>query len=590
MKFKHFMLLMFSVIFVNYAIKSIRWLVKEVPVYQFIDKQGKTVVYLPVGTWSDDFHHSRARVTKGLKRGFIDKTGKIVVPTQYDEAEPFFEGLSLVKKGEQVGFIDTTGKLVIPLGKEPQRFIYSKDRFFVFRKQGKYGVVHRRLRKMTIPPIYDSIITRYDIPWVKVMKDHQYGLVAGSTGEVMLPLKYNDLFVRKHFTNIHPIKGSFKTYGIFSNYRRKMVVPEHYRVRNSLSDPAILFVVRDDENGYQGVVDSLGNLIAPCKYRNIWKRGKALFLMMAKREGFGFLNKQGQELTSAVFQDIKPFSAGFAAVKQNNQWGFIDSTGKMVVAPQYAETFERINAIGVVQTKQSKNIIIDLAQKGRQVLSFEKGFTLLSEHLIGFQKEGHWGIMDTSGKVLINPQLDQVEPLEDKFHTGWVLYQKQGKWGFINPAGKMITKAVYDKYPDRLRFITPHLIQTIVKTKEDVRSGLITAEGKIIIPPKFDVHISISAVNSSQFLILESPFSIDDAPDVAIVVDDQGKMIVPESEGYEDIDDVKEGMAVVKKGGLYGYIDARGKLTIPPQYEYASDFSEGLALVRIYKARWKTFF
>jgi len=35
------------------------------------------------------------------------------------------------------------------------------------------------------------------------------------------------------------------------------------------------------------------------------------------------------------------------------------------------------------------------------------------------------------------------------------------------------------------------------------------------------------------------------------------------------------------KNGLFGYIDTTGKVVIPPQFENAMDFKEGLAPVRI---------
>ena len=65
-----------------------------------------------------------ARVEKNDKYGFIDKTGKVVIPLEYDDAwnfkeglaqYDFKEGLAKVKKDDKWGRIDTTGKVVVPL-------------------------------------------------------------------------------------------------------------------------------------------------------------------------------------------------------------------------------------------------------------------------------------------------------------------------------------------------------------------------------------------------------------------------------------------------------------------------------------------
>ena len=50
---------------------------------------------------------------KGQKIGYIDRTGKFVIPPQFDEGNHFSEGLALVKKGNQWSFIEKSGKQVI---------------------------------------------------------------------------------------------------------------------------------------------------------------------------------------------------------------------------------------------------------------------------------------------------------------------------------------------------------------------------------------------------------------------------------------------------------------------------------------------
>lgn len=49
---------------------------------------------------------------------------------------------------------------------------------------------------------------------------------------------------------------------------------------------------------------------------------------------------------------------------------------------------------------------------------------------------------------------------------------------------------------------------------------------------------------------------------------------------YDKFEPFKEELAVVKKDGLYGYINYKGEEVIPLKYEYAKDFSDGLAEVK----------
>jgi len=84
----------------------------------FIDKTGEIVIPAQFDKLVDFnkpwiFKEGLAAVMVGGKWGFIDKTGKIVIPAQFDEAQSFSEGFAVVKVGGKWGFIDNTGKYVV---------------------------------------------------------------------------------------------------------------------------------------------------------------------------------------------------------------------------------------------------------------------------------------------------------------------------------------------------------------------------------------------------------------------------------------------------------------------------------------------
>ena len=57
-------------------------------------------------------------------------------------------------------------------------------------------------------------------------------------------------------------------------------------------------------------------------------------------------------------------------------------------------------------------------------------------------------------------------------------------------------------------------------------------------------------------------------------IDKTGKVALS---GYEEVGDFSDGLAVVRMGGRYGFVDAAGKAVITPRYDGAGKFSEGLA-------------
>lgn len=95
------------------------------------------------------FSEGYAPVCKNGKWGYIDKTGREVIPCKYDWANPFHEGLASVlpSYGSGYGFIDTTGREVIRHRREievPGEFSEglvvvlneNNDHFFVLDKEG----------------------------------------------------------------------------------------------------------------------------------------------------------------------------------------------------------------------------------------------------------------------------------------------------------------------------------------------------------------------------------------------------------------------------------------------------------------------
>jgi len=83
---------------------------------------------------------SWALVQKENKYGFIDRSGKEVVPVNYDNIASFgSKGISwsLVRKGNKYGYIDSYGNVVIPVKYDNPNNIPLKK----YKKQYKSGLL-----------------------------------------------------------------------------------------------------------------------------------------------------------------------------------------------------------------------------------------------------------------------------------------------------------------------------------------------------------------------------------------------------------------------------------------------------------------
>jgi hypothetical protein len=89
-------------------------LVKVKGKYGFIDKTGKEVIPLKYDN-ADSFEKGLANVKLNGKWGYIDNTGKQIIPLKYDYARCFIRGLAAVELNGKWGFIDINGREIIPL-------------------------------------------------------------------------------------------------------------------------------------------------------------------------------------------------------------------------------------------------------------------------------------------------------------------------------------------------------------------------------------------------------------------------------------------------------------------------------------------
>lgn len=138
-------------------------------------------------------------------------------------------------------------------------------------------------------------------------------------------------------------------------------------------------------------------------------------------EGFGVLSKEdgtkihlgadGKTLGTTAWEDAAPFHHGLARVKTGGKWGFIDTTGKMVIAPEWEEASDLQN----VGTEQTPVLLARVVREGR------------------------WGCIDASGREVIEPQWDEMDLFVQLYDGRFIAPVLRGKlWGVVDAKGKII--------------------------------------------------------------------------------------------------------------------------------------------------------
>ena len=284
--------------------------------------------------------------------------------------------------------------------------------------------------------------------------------------------------------------------------------------------------------------------------------------------------KVGKVVISFKYDDVWDFSEGLVAVELNGKWGFIDKSGNEVVPLKYDWAGSFSEGLAPVELNGKCGYI---NKSGKLVLPLKYDWAdSFSEGLARVELSGMWGYINKSGKLVI-PLKYQLAGI---FSEGLANVKLYGKVGFIDKSGKVVVPFEYDDagiFSEGLARVC--LYKHIDNIGMSYLWGFIDKSGNTVIPHLYyevsDFHEGLANIGNSIITISES------------LIDKSNKGVQrPFREYYGDWY-FTEGFARVRSysNHKWGFIDKSKKSVVPPKYDEASHFSEGLAAVKL-NGKW----
>lgn len=231
--------------------------------------------------------------------------------------------------------------------------------------------------------------------------------------------------------------------------------------------------------------------------------------------------------SAPTYQELGPFSdsatSSLAPVKRDGKWGFIDSYGSLVIGARYS-----------------------------RVLPFSEG-------LAGVDESGLWGFINTSGALTITPKFSTVAPFSESLATA--KSRSREPFGFINKQGSFAIQPQFEKALSFSQGLAPvykdskwqyiDSAGSVVLTTNHYRAYRFTTDGLALVKPQQNGKYGFMARDGSMKL-----------PAI-----------------YDEAFEFSNGLAPVRFGSSWTYIDTGGKYAIADTYQFATPFSEGVAAV-----------
>lgn len=171
------------------------------------------------------------------------------------------------------------------------------------------------------------------------------------------------------------------------------------------NDLALLFVNKEEDKKIEGLL-GIGEIEVNTPIR-IYKKK------------FGYIDTKGKEITPLEFEEASDFVDGIAVVKKH-KYGVIDEEGEQLLPFEYENILLGGNR-RVILEKDKKYYFSDL-KKGVEVDT--KYIYQLDKEKIIFERDGLFGVMDFSGKILVPNEYEEISKYIDMTFIG----KKGGKY------------------------------------------------------------------------------------------------------------------------------------------------------------------
>lgn len=326
-----------------------------------------------------------------------------------------------------------------------------------------------------------------------------------------------------------------------------------------------LAVVR--KNGLYGAIDTNGDVRVPFIYN--YMSDYSGLAMVNKNGKFGFVNEKGDVVIPIEYDDASRYGPGRGSINPH-----FDPFYDYLYDPYtYVRKGDVIRFIAMPKKRLSENeytqwtLPLNSGEGERAVLYNLPSFV---SNMAPFKKSenGKYGLLYyQTGNWF--PGLEGEHDWMGK--TWWPrrLVRDGQKWYFINTSGDADTMCY--EWAHEYEMVNAGMGKKYVaRVEKNNKWGVIDEKGNVVTDFVMDLILPFDNYNGYT---LVKRYGRDGYIDI------YDNMI--RRPNVELISTPKEGLAIIKVDGKYGYYTASGLVTIKAQYDEAKDFSEGLAAVRV---------
>lgn len=498
------------------------------------------------------YHEGLAGVREGKLWGYVDTSRNLVIGLHYRDVGPFKNGLAAVlpPSGKFYELIDSSGKAIygrlgdVGSGLRP---VYSFER-------KAYGYVSEKTHLVMIDPQFSQAGT-FHRGYAKVSQNRKWGFIDTDGKPSFGGIVYDK------------IQGDFSKNTVVNATRNRRSIQIDYRTPEPL-------IAEDKKSENKSLPSPPAPAPAP---------------------------KTSTSSTPNEIVPIGPVVEGRQRAIKNGRYGYLDAHAKTkkqiyhtvragetlyTISDRYGVSVTEImryNQMGSTdplyqpKLKTGQRLALEI-WTNKVVISFQylaaKDFSLGRAAVK--QTDGKWGFIDASGKKTTGFIFDRVESYNRtlgqataKVWQGSIPYYVDLTGNCVEAGGLQCpTSSAKSKRPSEATSSYTDKANGLSIFQVGRRYGLRKADGSLIFEPTY----------FNAFRYSEGLAAVKNQAGQWGYIQTNGALTIPVS--FENASPFSEGLAAVQRKGLWGYIDQSGKVVIDFQYTEAREFTSGNAIVK----------
>lgn len=424
-----------------------------------INTKGQVIYSASKAGWFDN-GQGRCFVQVNGKFGFIDTSGKIVIPCIYDSVWHFENDAAIVMKDGKYGLINKDGKVLVPLqfneydavplphdgkvcyniGNDDNReyrcvdlngnLLFTQKALVPFEFSEGYASVWLSYEEgycvidekgdIVIPANKYEYVSSFHLGVAEVSKGNKRGFI-GRRGEVIVPIIYN-FFYGDSF----PVQAAYlgDRHGYIDARNGNVIIPVSIVSKDDYASRYIsdnMVCIRFGENKYFYNLDDC-TVIDCSEYKDVFAFSEGLCAVTDKKTGkLGFIDMKGSLAIPCVFDEplyCYSFHGGTCAMGNS----FINKQGKVLFSIPRGNKISFERGCYVWRNYSYPNVEKLLDLNGEVKYSGFRIESVGSEFPVAVKKENKtgnekWGFIDKNGRLVIPYQFNETYIFQDGFAT-----------------------------------------------------------------------------------------------------------------------------------------------------------------------------